>query len=126
VFPTRRSLSVLLAGAALAAGVTACGGDSRSEQLQHQGAELQQQAQQAGRDAQRAAEEVRDGTRSADDAAAQARADAEKLTGEAKQATSDAIDTIKADSHVPDEAVKQLEAAQQQLEQSVSPAGTAR
>jgi predicted nucleic acid-binding Zn-ribbon protein len=117
VFPTRRFLSVLLVGAALAAGVTACG-DSHSDELQHQGAKLQQQAQQASRDAQRAAEEVSQGTRSAEDAAAKAQADAEKLTADAKQATSDAIDTVKGDSRVPDDVVKQLEDAQQQIQQS--------
>jgi seryl-tRNA synthetase len=118
VFPTRRSLSVLLAGAALAAGVTACGGDSHSEKLQRQGAELQQQAEQYSKEAERAAEDVRKGTRSAEDAAAKVTADAERLTDEAKQATSDAIDTVKSDSRVPDEAVKQIEDAQQQLELS--------
>ena len=118
MFPTRRSLSVLLVGAALAAGVTACGGESHSEELQNQGAKLQQQAEQTSREVQRAADEVRQGTRSAEDAAAKARADAEKLTADAKQATSDALDTVKGDSRVPDDVAKQIADAQQQLEQS--------
>lgn len=118
MFSTRRSLSVLLAGAVLATGVTACGGSSRNEELQRRGAELQQQAEQFTHEAQRAAEQVRAGTRSTEDAAAKARADAESLTADAKQATSDAIETVKGDSRVPDEVVKQLDDAQQQLEQS--------
>ena len=100
---TPRFLSVLLAGAALA-GLTACGDDSRSEELQRQGAE-------------RAAEEVRDGTRSAADAVEQARADGEKLIDEAKQTASDAIDPVKDDTRLPDEAAEQFEQAQQQLQQ---------
>ena len=117
MFTSRRSLSILLAGAALAAGVTACGGDSRSEALQHQGAEVRQQAEQYQQEAERTAAEVRSGARSAEDAVEKARADSEKLIDTAKQATSDAIDTVKDDSRLPDEAVAQLEEVQDQLEQ---------
>jgi cell division septum initiation protein DivIVA len=118
MYTPRRSLSILLAaGALVATGLTACGGDSRNEELQRQGAELQQQAQQYREKTERAAEEVRNGTRSAEDVAGEASADAEKLVDDAKETTSEVIDTVKEDSRLPDEAVDQLEDAQQQLEQ---------
>lgn len=117
MIPTRRSLSILLAAAAVGAGVTACGGDSRTEEIKRETAEIQQHAEQYREKTQRAAEDVRNGTRSAEQVAAEARADAEKLIDQAKQATSGAIDTVKDDTGLPDEAVAQLEDAQQQLEQ---------
>ena len=117
MFPVRRSLSILLAAAAVGAGVTACGGDSRTEEIQRESAKLQQQAQQYSEKVQRDAEDVRNGTRSAEDVAAEARAGAEELVDDAKQTTSKAMDVIKDDSRLPDEAVAQLEEAQDQLAQ---------
>ena len=117
MFSTRRSLSILLAAAAVGAGVTACGGDSRTEEIQRESAKLQPQAQQYSEKTRRDAEAVRSGTRSAEDVAAEARAGAEELIDDAKQTTSKAMDAIKDDSRLPDEAVEQLEEAEAQLEQ---------
>ena len=54
---------------------------------------------------------------SAEEVAAEARAGAEELIDDAKQTASKAMDTIKDDSRLTDEAVEQLEAAQEQLAQ---------
>ena len=49
--------------------------------------------------------------------AAEAHAGAEELIDDATQTTSKAMDTIKDDSRLTDEAAEQLEAAQEQLAQ---------
>ena len=54
---------------------------------------------------------------SAEEVAAEAHAGAEELIDDATQTTSKAMDTIKDDSRLTDEAVEQLEAAQEQLAQ---------
>ena len=84
--------------------VVACGGsgidNDEADKIRDHAAEVQ-------RDAQQAAEDVRSGTKDAEQAAKEIESDAKDLTNET-------IDAAK-DANLPDEARKQLEAAQEQL-----------
>ena len=116
MFTLRRSIASLLAVAAL--GITACGGDSDSEKIQKNAAELQQQGQDLREDAEQAAQDVQDGTKSAEQAAAEIQDGAEQLAENATDAANEAIDDVKDDAGVPDAAEEALEQAQADLEQS--------
>ena len=113
MFTLRRSIASLLAVAAL--GITACGGDSDSEKIQKNAAELQQQGADLREDAEQAAQ---DGTKSAEQAAAEIQDGAEQLAENATDAANEAIDDVKDDAGVPDAAKDALEQAQADLEQS--------
>ena len=81
MFTIRRSIASLLAAAAL--GIAACGGDSDSERIQRDAAELRQRGKDLRKDAVQAAQHVQDGKKSAEEAAAEIQQDADRLAEDA-------------------------------------------
>ena len=111
----RRTLAALLAVAAL--GLAACGDDgSDVDRLRDEAGELQQRGEELEDKAAREAAEGRAGRdQDGGGGGRRARRDAEDLAGDAKDTANDAIEDVKDDAAIPEEAVQQLEEAQEQL-----------
>jgi outer membrane murein-binding lipoprotein Lpp len=112
----RRTL-IVPAGLCIAVTFGACGSssDEKVKNVQHQATQLQQQGQDIQEAAKKAAADVKAGRKTAAEANAELQKKTAELERKAKATASDAIDAVKDQSGVPDEAKNAHEDAQQQI-----------
>jgi hypothetical protein len=117
--PTAIRTAALALAAVAAIGAAGCGsGNDTAEKLQKQGQQLQERGRALQEKASTIARQVQEGTVDPEAAARELQRDADAMTDEAKGVANDAIDSVKDDAHIPDEAKQQLEQAQEQLKEA--------
>ena len=102
---------------ASAIGLGACGSsyDDNAKDVQKQGVEIQKQAKDIQADAKKGTEDIKAGRKTADEVNAELKKKTDKVQKDVTDVENDVIDQVQKDSRIPDEAKKQLEDAQEQL-----------
>lgn len=120
ITPARAARALALpAAVSVALAFGACGtNNADTEKVRAEGAKLQQQGEVIRKEAAQTAADVKSGKLSAEEAANKMRVASDKITGQAKDAASGAIDAVKDNQNIPDDAKKALEDAQAQLQQT--------
>jgi len=120
ITPARAARALAIpAAVSVALAFGACGtNNADTEKVRAEGAKLQQQGEVIRKEAAQTAADVKSGKLSAEEAAKKMRVASDKITGQAKDAASGAIDAVKSNQNIPDDAKKALEDAQAQLQQT--------